>query len=317
MKLEEAMEKYGISIPEDTENYDKEAYKKFDNMYLESFYSTFYSRENGKAESNSGSDTKTAVVLGGQTGAGKSSLVAETMREFEARGERIVLVDDDQYRRFYPYSEEILEECPEYYTQITATATNVITPRILRFASDNEYNFIFDGTMKNTRIINTMKTWKKGYSIRVKIMATSGLRSLMSISIRNAEMRRMNKGGRFITKKVHDSTYTGIPDTLRILEDSGLADEIGIYTRSNNPLYPIKRFSFLRDRTSCARKLEELRASDETEYLYRCEEDINYLRTLVENLSEREKREAEDIIALVEKARGERKKALERDSYER
>ncbi len=317
MNLEEAMKKYGIPIPEDTENYDKEIYKKFDNMYLRSFYNTFYSEENDKADSSNGDRIKTAVVLGGQTGAGKSSLVAETMREFEDVGKRIVLVDDDQYRRFYPYSEEILEECPEHYTQITATATNVITPRILRFASDNGYNFIFDGTMKNTRIIDTMRTWGEDYSIRAKVMATSGLRSLMSISIRNAEMRRMNKGGRFITQQAHDATYVGIPETLRILEDSELSDEIRIYTRSNNPLYPIERFSSLRNSMSSAEKLEELRALDEAEYLDKCEEDISYLRRLVKNLSKREKDEAEKIIALVERAREERGKSKESDLGER
>lgn len=317
MNLEEAMKKYGIPIPEDTENYDKEIYKKFDNMYLRSFYNTFYSEENDKADSSNGDRIKTAVVLGGQTGAGKSSLVAETMREFEDVGKRIVLVDDDQYRRFYPYSEEILEECPEHYTQITATATNVITPRILRFASDNGYNFIFDGTMKNTRIIDTMRTWGEDYSIIAKVMATSGLRSLMSISIRNAEMRRMNKGGRFITQQAHDATYVGIPETLRILEDSELSDEIRIYTRSNNPLYPIERFSSLRNSMSSAEKLEELRALDEAEYLDKCEEDISYLRRLVKNLSKREKDEAEKIIALVERAREERGKSEESDLDER
>lgn len=317
MNLEEAMKKYGIPIPEDTENYYKEIYKKFDNMYLRSFYNTFYSEENDKADSSNGDRIKTAVVLGGKTGAGKSSLVAETMREFEDVGKRIVLVDDDQYRRFYPYSEEILEECPEHYTQITATATNVITPRILRFASDNGYNFIFDGTMKNTRIIDTMRTWGEDYSIRAKVMATSGLRSLMSISIRNAEMRRMNKGGRFITQQAHDATYVGIPETLRILEDSELSDEIRIYTRSNNPLYPIERFSSLRNSMSSAEKLEELRALDEAEYLDKCEEDISYLRRLVKNLSKREKDEAEKIIALVERAREERGKSKESDLGER
>ena len=317
MNLEEAMKKYGIPIPEDTENYDKEIYKKFDNMYLRSFYNTFYSEGNDKEDSRNGDRIKTAVVLGGQTGAGKSSLVAETMREFEDVGKRIVLVDDDQYRRFYPYSEEILEECPEHYTQITATATNVITPRILRFASDNGYNFIFDGTMKNTRIIDTMRTWGEDYSIRAKVMATSGLRSLMSISIRNAEMRRMNKGGRFITQQAHDATYVGIPETLRILEDSELSDEIRIYTRSNNPLYPIERFSSLRNSMSSAEKLEELRALDEAEYLDKCEEDISYLRRLVKNLSKREKDEAEKIIALVERAREERGKSKESDLGER
>ena len=142
MTLEEAMNKYGIPIPENIYEYDKEIYREFDVMYLQSFYNTFYSKENITAQPHDYRN-KVAVVLGGQTGAGKSSLVSATKREFKNAGRRIILIDDDQYRRLYPHSKEILANCPEFYTKITATATNKITPKILQFASDNGYNFIY------------------------------------------------------------------------------------------------------------------------------------------------------------------------------
>lgn len=299
MNFKEAMEKYAIPIPEDIENYDKEKYREFDNMYLESFYYTFYSKEEARSKDNSENDNKVAVVLGGQAGAGKSSLVADTKREFRDEGRRIVLIDDDQYRKLYPYSQEILKECPEFYTRITATATNKITPKILKFASENGYNFIFDGTMKNERIVNTMKSWED-YQIQVKVMATSRLRSIVGATIRNGELRTLGEEGRFITVETHDGTYYGIPDTLRYLESLGMADEIKIYTRGNNPLFPKQQYSSLETpEISSADKLEELRKKDEIDFLEHADENIEYLERTAVNLSETEQTEIYRIIEMI------------------
>ena len=297
MTLTEALKKYGIPVPDNIYDYDKEKYSEFDNMYLKSFYDTFYTA--GRNNKSVGDGKKIAVVLGGQTGAGKSALVAETKREFEKNGRRIVLIDDDSYRSLYPYGEEILKECPEHYTNITATATRYITPKILKFASENGYNFIFDGTMKNPRIVETMRSWKE-YSIQAKIMATCRLQSLMGIAIRNGELRRLGREGRYISIEAHDETYKGIPDTLKLLEATGLAEEIKIYTRGADPIYPIERFSSLMEpEKSSGDKLIELREDDERVFLKNIEQDLQYLKSLSSSLSEEERESANKIIEMI------------------
>lgn len=216
MKKNKLPEKFLIPIPDDIENYDKEKFHEFDNMHLKSFYTTFYSPDTTMPSAISkNTEKKFSIVLGGQAGAGKSSLVAEAKRKFKEQGRRIVVIDDDEYRKFYPYREQILEEVPELYTDITATATNAITPKILKFAADNGYNFIFDGTMKNTRIVHTMKTWGNDYNIDVNVMAVCGERSLISTAIRNAELREQNNEGRLVDQKVHWEMYEGLPKTLK------------------------------------------------------------------------------------------------------
>lgn len=298
MTLEEALKQYGIPIPENIFEYDKEIYREFDTMYLQSFYNTFYSKDNIAPQEHS-NGRKVAVVLGGQTGAGKSSLVSETKREFKDIGRRIVLIDDDQYRRLYPYNKEILENCPELYTKITATATSKITPKILQFASDNGYNFIFDGTMKNQRIIETMKGWRD-YDIHVKIMATSRLRSLMGVAIRNAELRKKGEEGRYISIDTHDETYYGIPTAVRYLEQTNLASTIKIYTRGISPFFPKEEYSSLNSTMlSSADRLEELRKSDEKSYLQTVGEEIEYLKELVKDLSKEEQEEAYKTINVI------------------
>ena len=302
MKFEEAMKRYGIPIPENIFEYDKEKYREFDNMYLESFYNTFYSKDNiVQKQEDSNKKSCIAVVLGGQVGAGKSSLVSETKMQFRNLGRRIILIDDDQYRSLYPYKKEILQDCPEFFTKITATATSKITPKILKFAAENGYNFIFDGTMKNRRIIETMKTWE-GYQIQVKIMAASRLRSLLSIALRNGELRARGEG-RFITNEAHDETYSGIPETLNYLQSIGLASEIKIYSRGNNPQFPIEQFSTSNEsNVSIGEQLEKLRKKDEEQFLKEAPQNIEYLKSLIVNLSEDEKNEAYKSIEMIENA---------------
>lgn len=302
MTKKEAIEKYSIPIPVDFNNYNKEEFREFDNMYLESFYSTFYEPDLKKNNMN-GSKEKVAIVLGGQAGAGKSSLVADAKRKFKDTGRRIVVIDDDEYRKFYPYAQEILENCPESYTDITATATNIITPKILKFASENGYNFVFDGTMKNTRIVNTMKTWDD-YNIYVHVMATCGERSLISTAIRNGELRETRNEGRLVDQKVHWDMYEGLPKTLDYIEneEQGLVKEIKIFTRSNNPLYPREEYSSLNtnERTS-RQELESLRQKDRREFFKTSvKDDIECLKGLIVNLSPKEREEAEKIITFIE-----------------
>ena len=300
MELKEAIEKYGIAIPDNIEEYDKSQYTEFDKMYLGSLYNTFYTNTNDTKVDLNNVKNRITVVLGGQTGAGKSALIAETKRELGKEQKEIVVVDDDQYRKLFPQGKAILRDCPEHYTKVTATATNLITPKVLKFASDNGYNFIFDGTMKNSRIINTMKTWKD-YKIYEKIMAASRPRSLVGIAIRNVELRKIGEEGRFVPIEDHDETYYGVPQTLRILEKLGLAEEIKIYTRGENALYPNLEFSSKETKgVSSVDKLIELRQKDEEEFIETAENDINYLKKIAEDLSPTERNEIYKTIEIIQ-----------------
>ena len=88
MELKEAIERYGIAVPDNIEEYDKKQFTEFERMYLGSLYNTFY-ENNQKVDSSNGKSRMT-VVLGGQTGAGKSSLIAETKRELEKEQKKLL-----------------------------------------------------------------------------------------------------------------------------------------------------------------------------------------------------------------------------------
>ena len=162
--------------------------------------------------------------------------MAEAKREFEKQGKEIFLIDDDMYRKFYPRAQEILSECPELYTKLTAIGSSSITPKIMKYASDHGLNFIFDGTMKNSRIIQTAMTWN-GYNINWKVMATSKLESLISVFERNDKLREIGDC-RFLTVDGHNETYLGLESTLMYLESIGDIGKIQVYTRGSRPDEP-------------------------------------------------------------------------------
>ena len=122
----------------------------------------------------------------------------------------------------------------------------------------------------------------------------------MGIAIRNGELRRLGREGRYISIDAHDETYKGIPDTLKLLEATGLAEEIKIYTRGADPIYPIERFSSLMEpEKSSGDKLIELREDDERVFLKNIEQDLQYLKSLSSSLSEEERESANKIIEMI------------------
>ncbi len=257
MDVEVARSIYGIPVPTISEFYSEgyqkyfgsknngkdaqeqyERYSPFENMYRQCEYMTFGKIINGSPEKTF--KNAKAIVLGGQAGAGKSALVSVALREAQAKNTELCLIDDDEYRKLYPKEEEIRKKCPEYYTAITAIGTANITPKILKYASNNRINFIFDGTMKNPRIVNTAMEWNN-YDINWKIMATSRLESLISVFERGLELKEQGSC-RSLTVGIHDETYLGLESTVAQLEslnNDGRMGRIQIYRRGkdiNNPI---------------------------------------------------------------------------------
>jgi len=250
---EEAYEKYGIAVPPpevfysqeyinyfstfapETINPEMEQYRQFHEMYIVAQYITF-TKPFQATPSLVKSSSREAVVLGGQAGAGKTALSILAIKEFEEKGKHIYLIDDDLYRALYPRRGDLLEEFPEHFTKISAIGSSNITPRILDFAVSNGLNFIFDGTMKNPRILRTSEGWRD-YTINWKIMATSRLESLISVAERNQALKR-EKTSRLITVDIHNEMFDGLQSTVEELESLPNPGRIQIYTRGDSVLTP-------------------------------------------------------------------------------
>lgn len=212
-EIEEVKKKYQLSEEE------------FEEMYEEAKKLIIGNRQPSK-------ERPTAIVTGGQPGAGKIGLVLKSKRDFKAKSEEVVVLDSDIYRGLYKKSMEIAEKYPELYSEITDKATGKITNRLLNELIQNGYDFIFEGTMAKINIIDSLKASPIKYNIIARLIATSREESLISVFERYVLMIENMGIGRFATIEAHDSRYESFTKVAKKLEERGI--EVEVYKRSES-----------------------------------------------------------------------------------
>lgn len=181
----------------------------------------------------------TAVIIGGQTGAGKSGIIGYSTKMFE--DDNVIIINSDEIKPFHPKSEEIARLYPQLYTKITDQESNTWTSQLFEELRREKYNVIFEGTMKNNRIADESITELKslGYTVIVRGLAVCDLESRMSI-LERFEGQVATKGwGRLVVTDHHNQTYNGMPNTIEYIEQTGKYDVLEIFARGELPYEPV------------------------------------------------------------------------------
>lgn len=174
-----------------------------------------------------------AIIVGGQTGAGKGLLISNGKKQFE--DDNVIIINSDEFKPFHPKASEIAEKYSTYFTKVTDQETNTWTSNLFDEAIQNKYNIIFEGTMKNTRIISTIqKLQENGYKVIVKALAVPFPDSLTAIHERYEEQLQTKGWGRLVTIEHHDESYNGMPKTINEIEKQEAFDELDIYSKDFN-----------------------------------------------------------------------------------
>lgn len=178
-----------------------------------------------------------AIIVGGQSGAGKTALMAHAGIEFS----NSIFIDNDLLRSFHPQAHLIRSKYPEYYTELTDQLGIDITSKIVDyFMGNNEngdrYDIIFHQTLKNNRIVDDAMTkfHNAGYTVIVRALAVSYFES--KISQLERCMAQYNSVGfcRHVDPETHCDAIKGIPYTVSYMEETGKYDLIQIYVRTSD-----------------------------------------------------------------------------------
>lgn len=191
-----------------------------------------------------------SIIIGGQTGAGKSGMLGYSERMFE--DDNVIIINSDEIKPFHPKSEEIAKLYPDLYTKITDQESNTWTSKLFEELRQQGYNIIFEGTMKNNRIADESITEleRLGYTVIVRGLAVCDLESRISI-LERYEGQVATKGwGRLVVPEHHNQTYKGMPETIKYISDTGRYDVLEIYARGEIPSEPIMIYSKHNDRTT-------------------------------------------------------------------
>lgn len=194
-------------------------------------------------------DSPIAIIIGGQTGAGKSGIIAYSKKMFF--DDNVVVINSDEIKPFHPNSSEIAQKHPQLYTKITDQESNTWTSQLFEDTRNSGYNIIFEGTMKNNRIADdAIENLKKlGYTVIVRGLAVCDLESRLSI-LERYEAQVSKKGwGRLVVPEHHNQTYFGMPETIDYIEQNKKFDILEIFRRGSIPAEPELIYGVLNEET--------------------------------------------------------------------
>ena len=117
------------------------------------------------------SSTPRAVILGGQSGAGKTTI--HRVKMLESKGNYIV-IDGDTYRAQHPYFRELQEKYGVDSVDYTKMFAGKMVEAVIDKLSSLKYNLIIEGTLRSAAVpINTATLLKsKGYTVDFCLIAT-------------------------------------------------------------------------------------------------------------------------------------------------
>ena len=182
-------------------------------------------------------DRPMGILLGGQSGAGKSTL----HRIYRERlSGNVIVINGDEYRKLHPNFHLIQQHYGLDAPAHTARWAGAMTEALIDALSQQRFNLVIEGTLRTSDV--PLKTAallrERGYSTSLAIMAVKPEISLLSCQVRYELMRLAGTTPRATDPQHHDKIVHDIVENLAVLEESGQFEEVLLYNRSEERLYP-------------------------------------------------------------------------------
>ncbi|MDY4762377.1 type II toxin-antitoxin system toxin PezT [Streptococcus thoraltensis] len=183
------------------------------------------------------SSTPQAILLGGQSGAGKSTIHRIKQKEFQGN---IIIIDGDSYRSLHPNYLALQEKYGKDSVDYTKSFAGKMVEHLVDELSKQGYHLLIEGTLRTAEVPRkTAQLLKsRGYQVSLALIATKPELSYLSTLIRYEEVYAVNPSqARATPKEHHDDIVEHLVDNLRELETDKLFDQIQIYQRDRICLY--------------------------------------------------------------------------------
>ena len=173
--------------------------------------------------------------VGGQPGAGKTNFHSQ-----DNILDQYISIDGDRYRKYHPHYSEICHTNLKDMATITQDFVNYCVERLIRDLSDESYNLIIEGTLRESSVtINTCNYLKnKGYTTYLYVIATPAITSWESCLNRAKLLSELGEIPRMVPFDKYDYIVNQISDNLEKIEKQNCFDYIKVIDRNNKILYP-------------------------------------------------------------------------------
>ncbi|GAB2023895.1 zeta toxin family protein [Pseudolactococcus yaeyamensis] len=184
------------------------------------------------------SNNPTAILLGGQSGSGKTVIHRLKAQSFETG---MIIIDGDSFRAQHPRSTEITQEHGKADVNYTAKFAGQMTEALIDNLSHLGYNLLIEGTLRTTEVPEkTTRLLKdRGYQVDLALMATKPDLSYLGTLNRYEKMYSENPlKARATDKAHHDMIVEHLIENVAYLQHTNLFRQIEVYDRFKNILYP-------------------------------------------------------------------------------
>lgn len=176
--------------------------------------------------------SKTLVIVGGQSGAGKTRLVTIAKKELPNSA---IVVDFDELRAHHPSYKDVYRDYPEITYKILQRDTDRVKEAIMDYLVEHGYSVIYEGALRNTQgFLDLAKPFvQNDYNINLKVMAVHNLESYGSTLIRYTVALMTECVPRWVEKQAHDASYEGTIRTTQEFIKRGIAKTVDVYVRGD------------------------------------------------------------------------------------
>lgn len=176
-------------------------------------------------------DRPRAIILGGQSGAGKSTIASQAMAELGGDA-NAVKIDTDEIRTYHP-SYPALARAGKGASTATQPDAQAWRDRLEAETIDSRRNLVIDTTLgwPDSAEKSARRLQAAGYTVEARVISAHSAESQLGIVARYYEKREVKQAGRWVDMEYHDSVYARIPDSLKRLEEKKLVEAIRIVNR--------------------------------------------------------------------------------------
>lgn len=178
-----------------------------------------------------------AILLGGQSGAGKTTIHRIKQKAFQGN---IIIIDGDSYRSLHLNYLALQETYGKDSVDYTKGFAGQMVERLVEKLSQKGYHLLIEGTLRTTEIPRqtVLLLRSRNYKVSLAVMATKPELSYLSTLIRYEELYALDPNkARAIPKEHHDGIVEHLAGNLRELEQGKIFDQIQIYQRDRTCVY--------------------------------------------------------------------------------
>lgn len=183
------------------------------------------------------SSTPKAVLLGGQSGAGKTTIHRIKQKEFQGN---IIIIDGDSFRSQHPNYLALQEEYGKDSVDYTKDFAGKMVEHLIDELSKQSYHLLIEGTLRTTEVPRktAQLLTSRGYQVSLALIETKPELSYLSTLIRYEEFYDIDPSqARATPKEHHDGIVEHLVDNIRELENDKLFNRIQIYQRDRTCIY--------------------------------------------------------------------------------